>query len=115
LTSPEYSFVEALNTMRGKGLNFTVDARWEEIKRIDFTEEIQSIEIPIYFVMGKYDMITPLVLVEEFYENLNAESGKQLFILENSAHFPPTEDKESYEDILINVVLPESQANDGAQ
>jgi pimeloyl-ACP methyl ester carboxylesterase len=115
LTSPEYSFVEAVNTMRGKGLNFTVDARWEEIIRVDFTEEIQSIDIPIYFVMGKYDMITPLFLVEEFYENLNAENGKQLFILENSAHFPPTEDKEIYENILINVVLRNSQENDGAK
>lgn len=115
LASPEYSFAEALNTMRGKGLNFTVDARWEESKRIDFSEEIQSIEIPIYFIMGKYDMITPLVLVEEFYANLNAKNGKQLFILENSAHFPPTEDKEIYENILINVVLRNSQEYDGTK
>ena len=42
LTSPEYSLLEGFKTMSGKGLHFTMDARYEEIKNIDFTKEIQS-------------------------------------------------------------------------
>jgi pimeloyl-ACP methyl ester carboxylesterase len=108
LTSPEYSLSEGIKTIRGKGLHFTTNAMWEEIKNINFTKEIQSIKVPIYFLVGKYDMITPTVLVENFYNNLDAEKGKKLVIFENSAHFLLIEEKEKYQDLLINRVLKES-------
>lgn len=108
LTSPEYSLSDGLNTVRRKGLNFTTNARWEEIKNIDFTKEIQSIKVPIYFFMGKYDMITPTVQVEDFFTGLDAEKGKKLIIFENSAHLPIIEEKKKYQDLLVNVVLKES-------
>ena len=109
LTSPEYSLAEAFETINGKGLDFTMNARYEEIKNTDFTEEIQSIKAPIYFFMGKYDMITPTGQVEDFYDGLDAKKGKTLVIFENSAHLPTIEEKEKYQDLLINVVLKESQ------
>lgn len=109
LISPEYSLTEGLKTMRGKGLNFTMNARWEETKNINFTKEIKSIKVPIYFFEGKFDMIYPTVLVENFYNNLDAEKGKKLIIFESSAHFPMIEEKKKYQDLLINVVLKESQ------
>ena len=113
LTSPEYSLSEALNTMRGKGLNFTSNAMYEEIKNINFTEEIRSITVPVYFIQGKYDMIVPTVQIEEFYNNLDAEKGKELIIFEKSAHLPILEEKEKYEELLINVVLKESESDKG--
>ncbi len=82
---------------------------WEEMKNVNLTKEIQSIKVPIYFFEGKYDMTIPTVLVEKFYDNLNAEKGKKLIVFENSAHFPMIEEKESYQELLINVVLKESQ------
>ena len=95
--------------MSGKGLNFTMDARYEEIKSTNFAKEIQSTEVPIYFFEGKYDMTTPTVVVEKFYDNLDAEKGKNLFIFENSGHMPMIEEKEKYQELLVNVVLKESQ------
>lgn len=83
---------------------------WEEIKNIDFSKEIQSIQVPVYFFQGKYDMIKPTVLVEEFYNQLDAEKGKEFIVLENSAHVPMLEEKERYEDLLINVVLKEKKS-----
>ena len=109
LTSPEYTLAEAFKTINGKGLDFTMNARYEEIKNTDFTEEIQSIKAPIYFFMGKYDMITPTGQVEDFYDGLDAKKGKTLVIFENSAHLPTIEEKEKYQDLLVNVVLKESQ------
>jgi len=53
-------------------------------------------------------MTTPTVLVEKFYDNLDAEKGKKLIIFENSAHIPMIEEKERYEELLINVVLKDS-------
>ena len=109
LTSPEYSLAQAFNTINGKGLDFTMNARYEEINNTDLKVEIQSIKVPIFFFIGQYDMITPAVQVENFYDGLDAENGKNLFIFENSAHLPIIEEKEKYQDILINVVLKEGQ------
>ncbi|MFW9993764.1 MAG: alpha/beta fold hydrolase [Candidatus Odinarchaeota archaeon] len=105
LTSPEYSVPEGIRTIRNKGFQFTINAMWEELKNVDFTKEIQTIRVPVYFFEGKYDVTTPTVLVEKFYDNLDAEKGKKLVIFENSAHVPMIEEKEKYHELLINDVL----------
>ena len=109
LTSPEYSLLEGFKTFMMKGYEFTMDAMWDEIKNINITKEIQSIKVPIYFFEGKYDMATPTVLAENFYDSLDAQKGKKLIIFENSAHFPMIEEKERYQELLVTVVLKESQ------
>ncbi len=108
-TSPEYSFSEGFENLMMKGLDFSTKAMWDEINNIDITKEIRSLKVPVYFFEGRYDMATPTVLVENFFESLDAEKGKKLIIFENSAHIPMIEEKEKYEDLLINVVLRESK------
>ena len=108
LTSPEYSFSEGIRTFRNMGFEFTMNAMWEQMQNVDLTREIQSIRVPIYFFEGKYDMTNPTVLVEEFYDHLDAEKGKTLIIFEASGHLPMIEEKEKYQESLIDVVLKES-------
>ena len=108
VTSPEYSLSEGIRTFRNKGFDFTINAMWEGLKNVNLTKEIPSIKVPIYFFEGKYDMTTPKVVVEKFYDHLDAEKGKKLFIFENSGHMPMLEEKERYEELLINVVLKDS-------
>jgi pimeloyl-ACP methyl ester carboxylesterase len=108
LTSPEYSLLEGFKTFNMKGREFTMNAMLEEINNVNLAKEIQSIKVPIYFFEGKYDMATSRVPVEDFYDSLDAEKGKKLIIFENSAHFPMIEEKEKYQDLLVNVVLKES-------
>ena len=110
-TSPEYSISDGLNSSMMKGLFFSVSAMWDEINNIDITKEVRSIKVPVYFFEGKYDMATPTVLVKEFYDGLDAAKGKKLIIFEKSAHMPMIEDKERYEDLLINLVLKENQSH----
>jgi pimeloyl-ACP methyl ester carboxylesterase len=50
-----------------------------------------------------------------FYSNLDAEKGKELVIFENSAHWPMIEEKEKYQDLLVNVILKESQNRSGLE
>ncbi|MFW9984462.1 MAG: alpha/beta fold hydrolase, partial [Candidatus Odinarchaeota archaeon] len=108
LTSPEYSLLEGIRALRNKGFHFTMNAMWEELKNVNLREVIQSIKVPVYFFEGRYDMMTPTVLVEKFYYNLDAEKGKKLIIFEDSAHFPLIEEKERYKELLVNVVLKDS-------
>jgi len=108
LTSPEYSLSGGIRTFRNKGFDFTINTMWEELKNVNLTKEIQSIKVPVYFFEGKYDMTTPTKVIEKFYGNLGAEKGKKLFIFENSGHMPMMEEKERYEELLIDVVLKDS-------
>jgi len=50
-------------------------------------------------------MAIPLGPVEKFYNNLDAEKGKHFFIFENSGHLPMVEEKEKYQELLVNLVL----------
>jgi pimeloyl-ACP methyl ester carboxylesterase len=111
LTSPEYSLSEGIRTLMGKGRNFTTYALWKELTNVNFTREIDSIKVPIFFFEGKYDMITPTIVVENFFNQLNAEKGKRLVIFEHSAHYVMLEEKEKYLNTLIDIVLKESQEN----
>jgi pimeloyl-ACP methyl ester carboxylesterase len=103
LTSPEYSFSEGLRAMRLKGMEFTISALWDEIEDMDIAEEIRSIEIPIYFFEGKFDMANPTVIVEDFYNNLEDRKDIHLVIFEDSAHFPMIEQRKKYQDLLIRI------------
>ena len=82
---------------------------WEDLKHINLTKEISSIKVPVYFFEGRYDMATPTVLVENFYNGLDAKKGKKFIIFKKSAHLPMLEEKKKYEDQLINIVLRETQ------
>jgi pimeloyl-ACP methyl ester carboxylesterase len=103
ITSPEYSLSEGIDTLTIKGYKFTMNAMFEEYKSINLTEEINSIRVPIYFFEGKHDMAIPLGPVEKFYDSLDAENGKHFIIFENSGHFPMVEEKEKYQELLIDL------------
>jgi pimeloyl-ACP methyl ester carboxylesterase len=109
LTSPEYSFSEGFSTFLNKGFNFTTVAMWDEMRSINISEEIKSIQVPLFFFEGKYDMATPTILVENYYDSLDAKEGKKLIIFENSAHLPMIEEKEKYEEFLVQELLIESK------
>jgi pimeloyl-ACP methyl ester carboxylesterase len=111
LTSPEYSFIEGINTIRMVGMDFTIEALWDEWETTNVAEEIQAIEVPIYFIAGRYDWTHPTVTVEQFYENLEDKDGVNLIIFDNSAHFPMIEEEEKFQDVLIDVVLRDSLNN----
>lgn len=111
LTSPEYSFSEGIYSFMLKDYEFTMNIMWEDVGNVDIRDEIQNIEVPVYFFEGEYDMANSTILVEEFYSTLDDKEGVSLYYFENSAHFLLIEEKERYEDLLINVVLKENQEN----
>lgn len=108
LTSPEYSLQEGIQTLRMTGMEFTIDALWDEWDSTSVAEELRTTEVPIYLFEGRYDWTNPTVIVENFYESLDNIEGINLIIFENSAHFPMIEESERYQDLLINIVLEEA-------
>jgi pimeloyl-ACP methyl ester carboxylesterase len=103
LTSPEYSLSDGLSAISLNGMEFTISALWDEMEDIDIAQEIRSIEVPIYFFEGKFDMANPTVIVEDFYNSLENREDIHLVIFEGSAHFPMIEEREKYQDLLISI------------
>lgn len=60
------------------------------------TKEVTNLNLPVYFVMGKYDGMTSPKAAEEYLDQLNVNGKKQLILYENSAHYPQLEEKEKF-------------------
>ncbi len=69
---------------------------------IHLLEQISELAIPVTFISGRYDLSTPLVLVEKFYQNITAPK-KQLIIFEYSAHMPQLEEYERFNKTIIAI------------
>lgn len=105
LRAPEYTIRDIFKFLRGS--MFTLQLIWTEyIDRPDVVTIASKLQVPIYLLAGRYDYNTPFVLVEEFYKKLQAPK-KELLWFEHSAHFPNFEEREKYDEIMIEKVLKE--------
>ena len=59
----------------------------------------ETLEVPVAFIMGSIDYITPTSLVVEYYERVEAPS-RQLFIIDGSGHAPFRSQPELFTDML---------------
>ena len=60
------------------------------------TEIVTDLDIPVYFVMGKYDGMTSPEAAKEYLDSLGGEGAKEFVIFDESAHYPQFEEKESF-------------------
>ena len=93
-----YTPAERINLWRGKASSseFPVD---DEAIRFNAFTDAESIDIPVYFIVGKYDYTCCASLQQEYYEAVNAPR-KAIYIFEDSAHSPLYEQPEKASEIL---------------
>ena len=60
------------------------------------TEIVTDLDIPVYFVMGKYDGMTSPEAAKEYLVSLGGEGAREMVIYEKSAHYPQFEEKEAF-------------------
>ena len=75
---------------------------YSQVIKIDFLKEIKKFDIPIFFIAGKYDFVTPTSLVQKFYDELDAPK-KELIVFKNSGHLPQLEECEQFAQTLIKI------------
>ncbi len=78
----------------------------ESMSSTDFVKELPRVDIPVYFFAGRYDLVTPFQIVEEYYETLEAPY-KEIIWFEKSAHIPSLEETEEFTKAVIDI-LPKS-------
>mgnify|MGYP001417842235 CR=1 FL=1 len=103
VSATEYTLPDKVNFFRG--IFSSVRLLWPELMTIDLAEQAPSLKVPVFFMLGKHDHAVPSILAEQYFNILNAPS-KELIWFENSAHLPNIEEKDNFNDVLINQVLP---------
>lgn len=103
LTAPEYSILERLNLILSP--HYSAEKLWSEMKSLDLTEDAPRIEVPVYFLLGRYDVIVSSALAEEYFRELEAPRGKTLHWFEESAHRPQREEREKFLEIMDQIRL----------
>lgn len=70
----------------------------------DYPVTYPEIDVPVYFICGKYDLTVNTGLTRDYYQQLKAPL-KIFYTLENSAHGPLFEEPDRFREILENDVL----------
>ena len=104
LFSPEYTVAEKLSYQAG--VDFTLSHLFPDgkVPASDLRTEIPSVDVPVYFVEGRYDELVPLAVAKAYYEVLDAPH-KEFVVFEHSAHSPPFEEPEAFCSFMHRVLV----------
>lgn len=93
LLNPEYNLLDTIRYYLGV-IRFQ-DILMKKKSDEEITQQIQGVNIPIYFVMGNYDHMTSTKSAKEYFDVLSAPE-KSFIIYEQSAHYPQLEQHEKF-------------------
>jgi pimeloyl-ACP methyl ester carboxylesterase len=102
---PEYGWLDRLYYLLS--LKDTFNAVYPQLQEFDLRLDATTLNLPVYMILGRYDINGTYWLAEEYFNTLQAPH-KQLYIFENSGHGMIWEEAEKYHDIMINTILPET-------
>ena len=73
-------------------------------------ETVRRVDVPVYFLVGRHDHNKAPLLIQEYYERIEAPQGKSLIWFENSAHSPCLEETSRFVEVMVTRVLGETLA-----
>ncbi len=98
----EYTLGEKVAIWRGK---FSADRiLWDKMMAMDLTKEVPKLDVPVYFLHGKYDHTASYSLARAYLDELQAPV-KGFYSFENSAHSPIFEEPGKVKQIMQQDVL----------
>jgi len=105
LKSKEYNFFRFVQYGFGlfyhyKNLLKNEGERTWEVSPITYANKV---EVPVYFIQGKYDEVAPRQLLDKYYELLDAPH-KELIVLQNSGHFAFLKEPDAFCEAIIKVL-----------
>ena len=99
-----YTVREKFNIWHSKFSFINKSKLREQIINTDITNKVTRLDIPVYFLSGRYDLTVNCDLSREYLNKLEAPV-KGFYTFDNSAHSPMYEEPGKLRDILINDVL----------
>lgn len=98
--NPEMTPGDILNLFRH--LRWNMELLWDDFCRTDLFEELPEVEVPVYFIAGKYDAITNPDLESQYMDLLQAPR-KAFFLFEHSGHVACFEEPERFLEVMLQV------------
>jgi pimeloyl-ACP methyl ester carboxylesterase len=98
-----YTLSEKVNLWRGRGFSRGF-GMWDQLIRTDLRETVPELEVPVYFLEGKYDYTAVTALARDYFRELRAPV-KGFYVFDDSAHSPLLEEPDHGHAILEQEVL----------
>ena len=99
----EYTLSEKINLWLSKSRS-GISIVWNEMLATDLSEQVPELDLPVYFLEGRYDYTCSYTEAKSYFEKLNAPI-KGFYTFEQSAHSPMFEEPEKMGKILREDVL----------
>jgi pimeloyl-ACP methyl ester carboxylesterase len=100
LRAPEYTLMEAWNVRRGAAL--LLQEMKYDVEPRPYGGEIAEAEVPVFFLLGRHDYVTPSDLAASYLDRLKAPL-KGVTWFERSAHFPFFEEPERFRTEMVRI------------
>ena len=97
-----YTWQERIHIWQGKALSTQFPVVEESIHFNAF-DEVPSLQIPVYFLAGKYDYTCCYDLQYQYYEHISAPE-KAFYVFEDSAHSPVFEEPECAAEVFSHII-----------
>ena len=88
-----------------KGQDFSLAALYHESERIDLLSSATTFQMPVFFLIGRYDRNADADLARTYFAKIKAPM-KDLVMFDASAHSPPFEQSTAFNNILVHEVFP---------
>jgi pimeloyl-ACP methyl ester carboxylesterase len=99
--SRAYRFSDIPKTI--KGMEFCQDALLPELNALNLFNRIKSIDVPVHFIQGKLDAVSPYHTAVEYYEYLQADK-KTFTCFDHSAHLPHYDEPQKFAKLLKETI-----------
>jgi len=80
---------------------------WSKTCTINRFKSLPAIKCPVYFFAGERDYNTNYSITREYFNKVSAPK-KDFFLFHNAGHGLPETDAASFQDVVINLILPKT-------
>ncbi|MEQ8673576.1 MAG: alpha/beta hydrolase [Aggregatilineales bacterium] len=108
LAAQEYGLLDKVYW--GLSLLNTFPHVYTQLNDVDFRTQATELEVPVYFIKGRWDMNASNSLLEEYFALLDAPH-KELIWFEDSAHTPSWDEPDHFVDVMVSTVLLQTYPN----
>ena len=105
LKAKEYSLLDISRFVRGMSFSLQqlADNEGGNFWRLKAPDPATGFQVPIFFITGEHDRVTPAVLIAG-YENALKAPMKQSFILKDAGHFAFFTDPQKFSAVVIDIL-----------
>jgi pimeloyl-ACP methyl ester carboxylesterase len=103
LLSREYTLADRVNVFRG--ILGSMRLLWPELLQVDLFESVPEMKVPVFLMEGRHDHECPSEIAERYFSALRAP-GKELIWFDRSAHLPNAEERDLFNKIMVEEILP---------